>query len=68
MEEKYKFLGNFREHFENIDENSIKIDFVTIFGTDLAKIRAFGNIIIFRQQYFPFRGAGHSWRSPRLRH
>ena len=32
-----------------------KIEFLTIFGNAAAKNRAFGNIVIFLQQSFPFR-------------
>ena len=34
------------------------IEFLTIFGEVVAKNRAFGNNIIFLQQFFPFRGEG----------
>ena len=34
----------------------MKIEFLMIFGKVVAKNRAFGNNIIFQQQFFPFRG------------
>ena len=34
------------------------MEFLTIFGKVVAKNRAFGNNIIFLQQFFPFRGGG----------
>ena len=34
------------------------MEFLTMFGKDVAKNRSFGNNIIFLQQFFPFRGGG----------
>ena len=53
MDEKHNLLGN----FEKISKN-FEIEFLTIFGKVVAKNRAFGNNIIFLQQFFQFRGGG----------
>ena len=57
--QKTQIVGKFWENFEKFDIHSIgKIEFLTIFGKVVAKNRAFGNNIIFLQQFFPFRGGG----------
>ena len=49
------------EIWENFDENSIeKLNFIRISGKFVTKNRAFGNNIIFLQQFFRLRGGGIS--------
>ena len=40
------------------------MEFLSIFGKVVAKNRAFGNIIIFLQQFFQFRGGAFSVSPP----
>ena len=57
MGEKHKVLRNFENILEIFDENSIeKLNFYLFLGKVVAKNRAFGNNIIFLQQFFPVRG------------
>ena len=59
MEESYKLLGNFEKILEIFDENSIeKLNFYQFLGKVVAKNRAFGDNIVFLQQFFPVRGGG----------
>ena len=56
---KYTLLGNFEKFLKIFDKKfDRKIVFLTICGKVVAKNRAFGNNIIFLQQFFPFRGGG----------
>ena len=64
MDEKRKLLGNFENIVKVFDENSIeKLNFLIFiyfcFGKFVTKNRAFGNNIIFLQQFFRFRGGGN---------
>ena len=60
LDEK-QLWGNFEKIQEIFDENSIeKLNFYLFFGKSVAKNRAFGNNIIFLQQFFPVRGGGVS--------
>ena len=54
----------FEKILKFFEENSIEKDFLTIFGKVDAKNRAFGNNIIFLQQFFQFREGGRSRCSP----
>ena len=57
MDEKHKLLRNFEKILEIFDENSIeKLNFYLFLGKVAAKNRAFGNNIIFLQQFFPVGG------------
>ena len=59
MDENFKLFGNFEKILEIFDENSIeKLNFYIFLGKVVAKNRAFGNTIIFQQQFFPVRGDG----------
>ena len=59
MDENYKLLGNFEKILEIFDENSIeKLNFYLLLGKVVAKSRAFGNNIIFLQQFFSGSGGG----------
>ena len=56
LDEKHKLLRNFEKILEIFDENSIeKLHFYLFLGKVVAKIRAFGNTIIFLQQFFRVR-------------
>ena len=59
LDENYKLFGNFEKTLEIFDENSIeKLNFYLFLEKVVAKNRAFGNNIIFLQQFFPVRGGG----------
>ena len=62
---KTQIVAKFWKFLLNINR---EIKILTIFGKDVAKNRAFGNNIIFPQQFFPFRGRGDSRRYSWLRH
>ena len=62
LEENYKLLGNIEKILEVFDEHSIEnLNFYLFLGKVVAKNKAFGNNIIFLQQFFPVRGV---WTSP----
>ena len=57
LDEKHNWLGKFWENIENFWWNSIgKLNFHLFLWKFVAKNRAFGNKIIFLQQFFPVRG------------
>ena len=59
LDENYILLGNLEKILEIFDESSIgKLNFYLFSGKPFAKNRAFGNNIIFLQQFFPVREGG----------
>ena len=68
LKENYKLLGNFEKILEMFDENSIeKLNYLFL-GKVVAKNRAFGNNIIFLQQFFPVGGGVEPPNPPCVRH
>ena len=62
---KLQIVGKFEKSLEIFDENSIeKLNFYLFMGKVVAKNRAFGNNIIFLQQFLPVRGGGLNTPNP----
>ena len=65
LDEKHKCCGNVEKTLEIFDENSIeKLNFSLFWGKVVAKNRAFGNNIIFLQQFFLLGGGRGALNSP----
>ena len=69
MGENYKLLENFDKTLEIFAENSIeKLNFYIFLGKVVATNRAFGNNIIFLQQFFSGSRGGLNPQPPCVRH
>ena len=59
LDEKHKLFGNFEKFLKIFDKKFIrKMECLRIFGKVIAKKRAFGNNIIFLQQFFSISEVG----------